>query len=129
MQRILQLIAQLAPTPVSVLILGESGTGKELVARALHQNSNRRANRFVALNCASRLNESTLEDELFGHVRGAFTDARGERQGKFEYADGGTLFLDEIGDMPMPMQAKLLRVLQDRESQVTSAPTTPSRST
>ena len=114
MQRILQLIAQLAPTPVSVLILGESGTGKELVARALHQNSNRRANRFVALNCAG-LNESTLEDELFGHVRGAFTDARGDREGRFEYADGGTLFLDEIGDMPLSMQAKLLRVLQDRE--------------
>ncbi|HUO09420.1 MAG TPA: sigma-54 dependent transcriptional regulator [Phycisphaerae bacterium] len=114
MQRILQLIAQLAPTPVSVLILGESGTGKELVARALHQNSNRRANRFVALNCAG-LNESTLEDELFGHVRGAFTDARGDREGRFEYADGGTLFLDEIGDMPLAMQAKLLRVLQDRE--------------
>jgi len=114
MQRVLQLIAQLAPTDISVLILGENGTGKELVARALHQNSRRRAERFVALNCAG-LNESTLEDELFGHVRGAFTDARGDREGRFEYADGGTLFLDEIGDMPLAMQAKLLRVLQDRE--------------
>jgi DNA-binding NtrC family response regulator len=114
MQRVLQLISQLAPTDISVLILGENGTGKELVARALHQNSRRRAERFVALNCAG-LNESTLEDELFGHVRGAFTDARGDREGRFEYADGGTLFLDEIGDMPLAFQAKLLRVLQDRE--------------
>jgi len=114
MQRILQLISQIAPTDINVLILGESGTGKELVARALHQNSRRNAARFVALNCAG-LNESTLEDELFGHVRGAFTDARGDREGRFEYAEGGTLFLDEIGDMPLTMQAKLLRVLQDRE--------------
>ncbi|HVS73495.1 MAG TPA: sigma-54 dependent transcriptional regulator [Phycisphaerae bacterium] len=114
MVRVLQLIQQIAPTDISVLVLGESGTGKELVARAIHQNSRRHAERFVALNCAG-LNESTLEDELFGHVRGAFTDARGDRQGRFEYADGGTLFLDEIGDMPLAMQAKLLRVLQDRE--------------
>ncbi|HVT79713.1 MAG TPA: sigma-54 dependent transcriptional regulator [Phycisphaerae bacterium] len=114
MQKVLQLISQLAPTDISVLVLGENGTGKELVARALHQNSRRRTERFVALNCAG-LNESTLEDELFGHVRGAFTDARGDREGRFEYADGGTLFLDEIGDMPLTMQAKLLRVLQDRE--------------
>ncbi len=114
MQQVLQLISQLAPTDISVLVLGENGTGKELVARALHQNSRRRTERFVALNCAG-LNESTLEDELFGHVRGAFTDARGDREGRFEYADGGTLFLDEIGDMPLTMQAKLLRVLQDRE--------------
>jgi len=114
MERILQLVRQLAPTDISVLILGENGTGKELVARALHQNSRRANERFVALNCAG-LNENMLEDELFGHVRGAFTDARGEREGKFEYADGGTLFLDEIGDMPLPMQAKLLRVLQDRQ--------------
>ena len=113
MRRVLQLIGQLAPTDISVLILGENGTGKELVARALHQNSRRRA-AVCALNCAG-LNESTLEDELFGHVRGAFTDARGDREGRFEYADKGTLFLDEIGDMPLAMQAKLLRVLQDRE--------------
>jgi two-component system response regulator HydG len=114
MGRVLQLIHQISPTDISVLILGESGTGKELVARAVHQNSRRRAERFVALNCAG-LNESTLEDELFGHVRGAYTDARGDREGRFEYADGGTLFLDEVGDMPLTMQAKLLRVLQDRE--------------
>src|SRR5271170_2105245 len=114
MQRTLQLVRQIAPTDINVLILGESGTGKELIAHALHQNSRRRAGKFVALNCAG-LNESTLEDELFGHVRGAFTDARGDREGRFEYADGGTLFLDEIGDMPLTMQAKLLRVLQDRE--------------
>lgn len=114
MQRVLQLVQTLAPTDISVLILGESGTGKELIARALHQNSRRREGRFVALNCAG-LAESTLEDELFGHVRGAYTDARGDREGRFEYADGGTLFLDEIGDMPLTMQAKLLRVLQDRE--------------
>ncbi len=114
MMRALQLVRQIAPTDISVLIVGESGTGKELIARALHQNSHRAAGRFVALNCAG-LNESTLEDELFGHVRGAFTDARGDREGRFEYADRGTLFLDEIGDMPMTMQAKLLRVLQDRQ--------------
>jgi len=114
MQRTLQLVRQIAPTDINVLILGESGTGKELIAHALHQNSRRRAGKFVALNCAG-LNESTLEDELFGHVRGAFTDARSDREGRFEYADGGTLFLDEIGDMPLAMQAKLLRVLQDRQ--------------
>jgi two-component system response regulator HydG len=114
MRRTLQLVRQIAPTDINVLILGESGTGKELIARAVHQNSRRQAERFVALNCAG-LNESTLEDELFGHVRGAFTDARGDREGRLEYADGGTLFLDEIGDMPLAMQAKLLRVLQDRQ--------------
>jgi DNA-binding NtrC family response regulator len=114
MMRALQLVRQIAPTDISVLIVGESGTGKELIARALHQNSHRVGGRFVALNCAG-LNDSTLEDELFGHVRGAFTDARTDRQGRFEYADHGTLFLDEIGDMPMTMQAKLLRVLQDRQ--------------
>lgn len=114
MRRTLQLVRQIAPTDINVLILGESGTGKELIARALHQNSQRSSGRFVALNCAG-LNESTLEDELFGHVRGAFTDARSDREGRFEYADGGTLFLDEIGDMPLSMQAKLLRVLQDRQ--------------
>jgi DNA-binding NtrC family response regulator len=114
MQRTLQLVRQIAPTDINVLIVGESGTGKELIARAVHQNSRRRTGRFVALNCAG-LNEGTLEDELFGHVRGAFTDARGDREGRFEYAHGGTLFLDEIGDMPLSMQAKLLRVLQDRQ--------------
>ena len=114
MQRALQLVRQIGPTDINVLVLGESGTGKELFARALHQNSRRHAGRFVALNCAG-LNDSTLEDELFGHVRGAYTDARSDRLGRFEYADGGTLFMDEIGDMPLTMQAKLLRVLQDRQ--------------
>ena len=114
MLRVQQLIATIAPTDISVMILGETGAGKELVARAIHQNSRRKEGRFVALNCAG-LSENMLEDELFGHVRGAFTDARTEREGRFEYADGGTLFLDEIGDMPLTMQAKLLRVLQDRE--------------
>lgn len=114
MQRVLKLIRQIAPTDINVLILGESGTGKELVARALHQNSRRTRGRFVAINCAG-MNEGTLEDELFGHIRGAFTDARGDRIGRFEYADGGTLFLDEIGDMPLSMQSKLLRVLQDKQ--------------
>ena len=114
MRRAMQLVRQLGPTHINVLVLGESGTGKELIARALHQNSRRHAARFVALNCAG-LNDSTLEDELFGHVRGAFTDARSDRLGRFEYADGGTLFLDEIGDMPLTMQAKLLRVLQDQQ--------------
>ena len=94
--------------------MGESGTGKELIARAIHNHSKRRKNRLVALNCAG-LSENILEDELFGHVRGAFTGASGDREGRFEHADGGTLFMDEIGDMPAAMQAKLLRVLENGE--------------
>jgi two-component system response regulator HydG len=97
-----------------LLIMGESGTGKELIARAIHASSRRRKNRLVALNCAG-LSESILEDELFGHVKGAFTGAQSDREGRFEHADGGTLFLDEIGDMPAAMQAKLLRVLENGE--------------
>jgi two-component system response regulator HydG len=97
-----------------VLILGESGTGKEIIATAIHNVSRRRKHRLVAVNCAG-LSESILEDELFGHVKGAFTDARSDRAGRFEAADRGTLFLDEIGDMPQSMQAKLLRVLENGE--------------
>ncbi|MCX5661588.1 MAG: sigma-54 dependent transcriptional regulator [Planctomycetota bacterium] len=108
------LMKQVAPSNLPVLITGESGTGKELVAQAIHNNSRRSKRHFVPLNCAG-MAESILEDELFGHVRGAFTGADKDRQGRFEYADGGTLFLDEVGDMPLVMQAKLLRVLESGE--------------
>ena len=114
MTRVVQTARQVAGSDIPVLILGESGTGKELVARAIHNNSKRRKQRLVPLNCAG-LSESILEDELFGHVRGAFTGAQSDRAGRFEHADKGTLFLDEIGDMPQPMQAKLLRVLENGE--------------
>jgi DNA-binding NtrC family response regulator len=105
---------QVAPSNIPVLVTGESGTGKELVAQALHNNSKRSKKPFVPLNCAG-LSASILEDELFGHVKGAFTGADKDRQGRFEFADGGTLFLDEVGDMPSEMQAKLLRVLESGE--------------
>jgi len=114
MQRVLTTARQVAASDIPVLIMGESGTGKELIARAIHYNSRRRKNRMVTLNCAG-LSESILEDELFGHVKGAFTGAQTEREGRFEHADGGTLFMDEIGDMPGVMQAKLLRVLENGE--------------
>jgi two-component system response regulator HydG len=114
MQNVVRTARQVAQSDIPVLIMGESGTGKELVARAIHVNSKRRKQRLVALNCAG-LSESILEDELFGHVRGAFTGAQGEREGRFEHADRGTLFMDEIGDMPRAMQAKLLRVLENGE--------------
>jgi two-component system response regulator HydG len=107
-------LQRIAPTDVTVLIQGETGTGKELVAKAIHQNSPRKKRPFVPLNCAA-LSENILESELFGHIRGAFTDASADRQGKFEYANGGTLFLDEVGDMPVPTQIKLLRVLESGE--------------
>lgn len=107
-------ILRFGPADATVLILGESGTGKELVARALHQNSARRSKPFVALNVGA-VPESILESELFGHEAGAFTGAVARRIGKFEYAHGGTLFLDEVGEMPMEMQIKLLRVLEERK--------------
>ena len=113
-RNLIQTMRQIAPSNIPVLITGESGTGKELVAQAIHNNSKRAKKQFVPLNCAG-LSESILEDELFGHVRGAFTGADREREGRFEYANNGTLFLDEVGDMPLNMQAKLLRVLESGE--------------
>jgi DNA-binding NtrC family response regulator len=112
MNHVMQVAKRVAPTNISVLIEGPSGTGKELLARAIHDNSARRHKAFVPVNCAG-LTESLLESELFGHAKGAFTGAAGDRKGLFEIANEGTLFLDEIGDMPMTMQAKLLRVLED----------------
>ncbi len=114
MTRLFQLLETVAPTNSTILITGETGTGKEVVARAIHHNSSRRAHRFVALNC-SAIPETLLEAELFGHVRGAFTGAVGNRQGRLEQAHKGTLFLDEVGTMSAALQMKLLRVLQERE--------------
>ncbi|HEX5137758.1 MAG TPA: sigma-54 dependent transcriptional regulator [Planctomycetota bacterium] len=114
LQRALQQARRVARTNATVLITGESGTGKELVARMIHAESLRVRGEFVAVNCAG-LTESIIESELFGHVKGAFTGAVREKKGKFELADGGTLFLDEIGEIPLNVQVKLLRVLQERE--------------
>ncbi len=113
MERIRELIADVAPTAATVLLQGETGCGKELVARAIHAASPRAKGPFVAVNCAA-IPETLLEAELFGYVRGAFTGAEGRRDGKFVTADGGTLFLDEIGDLPLGLQPKLLRVLEER---------------
>jgi DNA-binding NtrC family response regulator len=114
MLEVLKRIGHFTDSSDAVLILGETGTGKELVARALHSNSKRKDKPFVALNCTA-INETLLESELFGHEKGAFTGADKLRKGKIEYADGGTLFLDEIGDMPLHLQARLLRVLEYQE--------------
>ena len=113
-RKIIATIKQIAPSNMPILITGESGTGKELIAAAVHKHSRRANKRYVTFNAAGQ-SETLLEDQLFGHVRGAFTGADRDREGVFEYADGGTLFLDEIGDMPLTMQAKLLRVLETGE--------------
>jgi DNA-binding NtrC family response regulator len=114
MRKIIETVRTVARSNIAVLVTGESGTGKELIAQSVHRNSSRKDKKFKSMNCAGQA-ENLLEDELFGHVRGAFTGAEKEREGVFEYANGGTLFLDEIGDMPLTMQAKLLRVLESGE--------------
>ncbi len=120
--RVLQLVARVAPTDASVLITGESGTGKELVAEAIHRNSQRRAGPFVKVNLGG-ISASLFESEMFGHVKGAFTDARQDRKGRFEMAHKGTIFLDEIGELDPASQVKLLRVLQDRTYEVLGSST------
>jgi DNA-binding NtrC family response regulator len=115
--KILDIIGRVSPTDASVLIVGESGTGKELLAEAIHQNSARKAAPFVKVNLGG-ISSTLFESEMFGHVRGAFTDAKHDRKGRFELADGGTIFLDEIGDLNLECQVKLLRVLQDRTFEV-----------
>jgi len=114
MQRVLATVAQVSDLPANILIEGESGTGKELIARAIHSSSARAAGPFIPINCAA-IPETLLESELFGYVRGAFTDARKDRPGLFREASGGMVFLDEISEMPLTLQTKLLRVLEDKE--------------
>ena len=123
LRRVLQIIGRVAPTDASVLITGESGTGKELVAEALHRNSRRRGGPFVKVNLGG-ISSSLFDSEMFGHVKGAFTDARSDRQGRFAVADRGTIFLDEIGELDAAGQVKLLRVLQDRTYEVLGSSTT-----
>ncbi len=113
MLQVYQLIEKVSPTHASVLITGESGTGKELVAKAIHMNSPREPQPFIAVNCAA-LSDNLLESELFGHEKGAFTGAVAMRKGRFELADQGTIFLDEVGEIPLALQSKLLRVLQEK---------------
>jgi formate hydrogenlyase transcriptional activator len=114
MKAVYRLVAAVAPSPSTVLLLGETGTGKELIARAIHEQSPRKGKPMVKVNCAA-LPAELIESELFGHERGSFTGAADRRIGKFEQADGGTLFLDEIGEMPIGLQVRLLRALQERE--------------
>ena len=116
MRQLLGMISAIAPSEATVLITGESGTGKEVAARLIHANSNRRKGPYVAVNCAA-LSETLLESELFGHEKGAFTGAEKRREGRFLAADKGTIFLDEVGEIPLAMQVKLLRVIQERELQ------------
>ncbi|HEX6203831.1 MAG TPA: sigma-54 dependent transcriptional regulator, partial [Thermoanaerobaculia bacterium] len=115
--RVLELVARVAPTDAPVLLVGESGTGKEVIAELVHRNSRRRDGPFVAVNLGG-ISSTLFESEMFGHVRGAFTDARADREGRFEAAHGGTLFLDEVGEVDASSQVKLLRVLQDRSFEV-----------
>jgi Nif-specific regulatory protein len=114
MREVYDFVARVAPAESTVLLRGESGTGKELVARAIHRNSPRAGRPFVSINCAA-LTETLLESELFGHEKGAFTGAIAQKLGRLETASGGTVFLDEIGELSLPLQVKLLRVLQERE--------------
>jgi two-component system response regulator HydG len=116
MRRLMEMLATIAPSEATVMVTGESGTGKELIARAIHANSPRRQGPYIAVNCAA-LAETLLESELFGHEKGAFTGAEKRREGRFLAADKGTIFLDEIGEMPLSMQVKLLRAIQEREIQ------------
>jgi two-component system response regulator HydG len=121
MKEVLGLILRASAADTPVLLLGESGTGKEILARLLHAEGPRRSRPFMAVNC-SAIPESLLESQLFGHRRGSFTDAKEDRRGLFQEAEGGTLFLDEIGDMPLPLQGKILRVLQEKEIHPLGAP-------
>ena len=122
MRGVIEMASRVAPTETTVLLSGESGTGKELLAKAIHVNSERRGHPFVTVNCAA-IPETLIESELFGHRRGAFTGAATDKQGKFEAANKGTIFLDEIGDLPVQMQVKILRVLQEREIDKVGEPT------
>ena len=114
LNRALETAVAVAPTDLTVLVIGESGVGKENIPKIIHQNSLRRTGKYFAVNCGA-IPEGTIESELFGHEKGSFTGAIADRKGYFEEADGGTLFLDEIGELPLPYQAKLLRVLQSGE--------------